>query len=150
VTDRHPASAGLRLRAPVPGLPEPDLAPPVIAERGDPFSLLRVVVLLARLERGRPVRLDDIVDALNARHLDWLFTRPVVADALVALQANWLADYRTGSGFLLEDGPQGPAVTIEDSSRVDPWIVRQAERAAAACREALGEFARRDTVAGPG
>jgi hypothetical protein len=134
----------------VPGLPEPDLAPPVVAEPGDPFTLLRVVVLVARLERGRPVRLDDIVDALNARHLDWLFTRPVVADALVALQANWLADYRTGSGFLLEDGPQGPAVTIEDSSRVDPWIVRQAERAAAACREALGEFARRDTVAGPG
>jgi hypothetical protein len=136
--------AGPRLRPAPPGLPAADLAPPVVAESGDLFAALRVIDLVARLERGRPVRVDDVVDALNARHLDWLFDRGVVADALIALQANWMVDYRNASGIVLEDGPQGPTVTIEDSSRVDPWLVRQAERAAAACREALAEFARRD------
>jgi hypothetical protein len=146
VTDRDLPSAGLPLRTGVPGLPEPDLAPPVVAESGDPFALLRIIVLVARIDRGRPVRLDAIVDALNARHLDWLFSRAVVSDALVALQANWMADYRNASGIVLEDGPRGPTVTVEDSARVDPWIGRQAERAAAACRAALDEFARRDGV----
>ena len=50
-----------------------------------------------------------------------------------------MADYRNTSGIELEDGPYGATVTIEDSSRVDPWIVRQAQRARrrvyrAACR----------------
>jgi hypothetical protein len=67
----------------------------------------------------------------------------VVTDALVSLQANWLSDYRNGSGIVLVDGPQGAMVTIEDSSRVDPWIVRQVARAADACREALLAFSRR-------
>lgn len=141
-----PAPAGLSLRPAPAGLPGADLTPPVIAESGDPFATLRIVDLVARIERGRPVRLDDLVDALNARHLDWLFERAVVVDALIALQANWMADYRNASGIVLADGPYGPTVTIEDSSRVDPWIVRQAERAAAACREALAEFGRRDGV----
>ena len=55
-----------------------------------------------------------------------------------------MADYRNSSGIVLEDGPSGPIVTLEDSSRVDPWIVGQAQREAAACGEALAEFARRD------
>ena len=55
-----------------------------------------------------------------------------------------MADYRNASGIVLDDGPYGPTVTLEDSPRVDPWIVRQALRAAAACRERLAEFARRD------
>jgi hypothetical protein len=125
-------------------MPPADLAPPVVAEPGDPFATLRVLDLVARLERGRAVRLDDLVDALNARHLDWLFDRAVVADVLVALQANWLADYRNASGIVLDDGPYGPTVAIEDSPRVDPWIVRQALREVAACRDRLAEFARRD------
>jgi hypothetical protein len=116
----------------------------VIAEAGDPFAALRVIDLVARLERGRPVRVDDIVAGLNARHLDWLFDRSVVVDVLVALQANWMADYRNASGIVHDDGPYGPTVAIEDSTRVDPWIVRQAQREAAACRERLAEFARRD------
>jgi hypothetical protein len=153
VTDRPAASrsaAGLRLRPAPAGMPEPDLAPPVVAEPGDPFATLRIVDLVARIERGVPVRLGDIVDGLNARHLDWLFDRAVVADALVALQANWMADYRNASGIVLEDGPDGATVTLEDSSRVDPWIARQAQRLAAACREALDEFARRGGVNRPG
>lgn len=140
------APDGLRLRPAPAGLPGTDLAPPVVAESGDPFTALRIVDLVARIERGRPVRVDDVVDALNARHLDWLFDRAVVADALIALQANWMADYRNASGIVLEEGRWGPTLTIEDSSRVDPWIVRQAERAVAACREALAEFGRRDGV----
>lgn len=144
--DEPPVSGGLRLRPAPAGLPDADLAPPVIAESGDPFATLRILDLVARIERGTPVRLDAIVDALNARHLDWLFDRAVVADALVALQANWMADYRNASGIVLGDGVRGPTVLLEDSPRVDPWIVRQAQRAAAACREALGEFARRDGV----
>jgi hypothetical protein len=131
-------------------MPLPDLAPPVIAESGDPFASLRVIDLVARLDRGRPISLSAVVDRLNATHLDWLFEARVVADALVQLQANWLSDYRNASGIVLEDGPAGPTVTIEDSSRVDPWIARQAQRLAGACREVLADFSRRDRRAGEG
>jgi len=140
-----PPAPGLVGSRPAPaGLPDAGLQPPTIAESGDPFSALRVIDLVARMDRGRPVRLDDLVDRLNAVHLDWLFTRAVVADVLVALQANWMADYRNSSGIVLEDGDYGPTVVLEDSSRVDPWIVRQAQREAAECRRRLDEFARRD------
>jgi hypothetical protein len=132
-------------RRPAPaGFPDTLPQPPVIAESGDPFSTLRVLDLVARMTRGRPIPLDALVDRLNATYLDWLFTRAVVADVLVALQANWMADYRNSSGIVLEDRPSGPVVTLEDSSRVDPWIAGQAQREAAACHEALAEFARRD------
>ena len=141
---RGATAAALRLRPAPDGLPAADLAPPVVAESGDPFAALRVIALLARMERGRAIRLDDLVDALNARHLEWLFDRAVVADALIALQANWMADYRNSSGIVLEDGALGATVTLEDTSRVDPWIVRQAQREAAECRRQLDEFARRD------
>jgi hypothetical protein len=138
------------LRSAPPGLPEPTLAPPVVAETADPFSSLRVIGLLARIERGRPIRLADIADRLNATHLDWLFPVAVVADVAVTLQSNWMADYRNSSGIVLADGPYGPTVEIEDSSRVDPWIVRQAEREAAACRERLAAFSRLDRPTGEG
>jgi hypothetical protein len=131
-------------------MPSPDLAPPVVAESGDPFAALRVVDLVARLERGRPISLAAIVDRLNATYLDWLFEPRVVADALVQLQANWLTDYRNTSGLDLDDGPSGATLTVEDSTRVDPWIARQAQRLAAACREALADFARRDRRTGDG
>ncbi len=142
---------GTHDRRPAPtGLPDPRIQPPTIAETGDPFAAVRVIDLVARLERGRPIRLDDVVDRLNAAWTDWLFTRAVVTDALIALQANWMTDYRNASGIVLDDGPSGPTVTIEDSSRVDPWIVSQAQRAADECRRALDEFARRDRVASGG
>jgi hypothetical protein len=145
------ATPGLGPLRPAPsGLPEPDLSPPVVAESNDPFTALRVIHLLARLERGRPVRLADVADRLNATHLDWIFPTEVVGDVAVALQSNWLADYRNGSGIVLADGPYGPTITIEDSSRVDPWIVRQAERQQAACRERLAAFSRLDRAGGEG
>jgi len=145
MTDTPTATIGLRPLRPAPvGLPDPTLVPPTIAETGDPFTALRVIDLVARLERGTPVRLSDVVDRLNATYLDWLFTVPVVADVVLQLQSNWMADYRNGSGIVLEDGSLGPTIAIEDSSRVDPWIVRQAERQAASCTERLAEFSRRD------
>ena len=87
------------------------------------------------------MRVRDIVDQLNADYLDWSFSREVVVATVVQLQANWLTDYRNSDGIVLSDGPAGPELTIEDSSRVDPWIVRQAERLSAACVEQLAAFA---------
>ncbi len=150
MTDAPPATIGLApLRTPPAGLPDPNITPPTIAEPGDPFSAVRVVDLVARLERGAPIRLEDIASRLEATYLDWLFPVPAVADVLLQLQSNWMADYRNSTGIVVEDGPLGPTLTLEDSSRVDPWIVRQAARAAARCTERLAEFSRRDrTTAG--
>jgi hypothetical protein len=142
----QPSTSGFGRPAPV-GFPAGRPTPPVIAESGDPFTTLRVVDAVARMDRGRAVPIDALVANLNASHLDWLFTRGVVVSVLVALQANWMADYRNASGIVLDEGPGGATVTVEDSSRVDPWIVRQALREEAACREALDEFARRDRIA---
>ena len=134
-------------RRPLPaGFPDDLPRPPVHAESGDPFSTLRVIEAIARIDRGRPVRIDAIVDRLNATHLDWLFTRRVVVDVLVMLQSNWMSDYRNASGIVLDDGDRGPEVALEDSSRVDPWLVQQARREVLTCREALDAFARRDAV----
>ena len=36
-----------------------------------------------------------------------------------------MADYRNSSGIIVDDGPSGATLTLKDSSRVDPWIVRQ-------------------------
>ncbi|HWH23407.1 MAG TPA: hypothetical protein VNW68_00785 [Candidatus Limnocylindria bacterium] len=125
-----------------PDLPDPNIRPPNLARSGDPFTAVRVAHLLARIPRGRPVRVRDVVDQLNADYLDWSFSRAVVVDVMVQLQANWIADYRSRDGILIEDGPAGEELTIEDSARVDPWISRQVERLAAACHEQLRTFAR--------
>ena len=147
MTDAPVASIGLGpLRSAPAGMPDPNIAPPTIAEAGDPFTAVRVIDLVARLERGRPVRLADITARLDATYLDWLFPEPAVADVLVALQADWMADYRNSSGLVLEEGPLGATLTIEDSTRVDPWIVAKARRAAAECTERLAEFSRRDRL----
>jgi hypothetical protein len=145
VTDAPTATIGLGPLRPAPsGMPDPAITPPTIGEAGDPFTAVRVIDLIARIERGRPVRLSDVADRLNASYLDWLFTVGVIADVALQLQSNWMADYRNSSGIIVEDGTLGPTLTIEDSSRVDPWIVRQAQRAAADCTERLAEFSRRD------
>ena len=129
-------------------LPETAIQPPVVAETGDPFTTLRIIGLVSRLERGRAIRVSAVVDRLNAMNLDWLFEPRVVLDTLLQLQANWMADYRNAAGIVLEEGARGATLTIEDSSRVDPWIVRQAKREADACREALMAFSRRDRPTG--
>jgi len=151
VPDLATDTIGLGPLRPAPaGMPDPWIAPPTVAEAGDPFSALRVIDLLARIERGRPVRLADLTDRMNAMYLDWLFPVQVVTAVAVQLQANWMADYRNSSGIVLEDGPHGPTVTVEDSSRVDPWIVRQAQREAESCRRRLAEFSRRDSPTAEG
>ena len=145
MTDAPSVTIGLGPLRPAPaGLPDPGIDPPNVGESGDPFTAIRVVDLLARIERGRPVRIADLADRLNASYLDWLFPVQVVADVALQLQANWMTDYRNSSGIVVEDGASGPQLTIEDSSRVDPWIVRQAQRIAADCTERLVEFSRRD------
>ena len=145
------APGSLALRSGPDGLLQPDLQPPTIAESGDPFASARILHLVARLERGRPIRLDDIVAALNVAYLDWLFDQSVVADALLQLQANWMTDYRNSSGIVVEDdGMYGPTLTVEDSSRVDPWILRQLPREIASCHERLAAFSRLDRVAADG
>ena len=145
MTDAPVAIIGLgRLRPAPSGMPDPGITPPTVGEAGDPFTSVRVIDLVARLERGRPLRLADIADRMNATYLDWLFPVPVVADVALQLQANWMTDYRNSSGIVVADGPSGPTLTVEDSSRVDPWIARQAQRAAAECTERLAEFSRRD------
>ena len=138
------------LRPAPSGMPDPSIAPPVVAESGDPFTELRVTQLIARLPRAVPIALASIVGRLNATYLDWLFSERVVSDALLQLQANWMADYRNSSGIVIEDGATGADVTIEDSPKVDPWIVRQATREAAACREVLLDFSRRERPTGDG
>jgi hypothetical protein len=129
-------------------MPPADLTPPVVAESGDPFAALQIVDLVARLPRGESIGLRSVVDRLNATHLDWLFSERVVADALLQLQANWMADYRNSSGIVLDDGAGGATLVIEDSTRVDPWIVRQALRIAGECRSVLDDFSRRERVTG--
>lgn len=141
-----PVPGRLTLRAAPAGMPDDAPRPPVIAESGDPFAALRILRLVARIERGRPVRVDDVVHALNAAEPDWLFDRRVVLDALVALQAAWMVDYRTAAGIVLADGPYGPTVAIEDTPRVDPWIVRRVARELDACRDALDAFSSLDRL----
>src|SRR5688500_17268874 len=108
----------------VPDLARPEVRPPVIAEPGDPFAAVRVAHLLARIPRGVPVRLRDVVDQLNVEYLDWSFSRPVVDAVAVQLQSNWMVDFRTQMGFELTEGPAGAELTIEDTVRVEPWLIR--------------------------
>jgi hypothetical protein len=126
------------------GLPDPGIAPPVVAESGDPFAGLRVAHLIARLPRGESVRLADVVDRLNADYLDWSFSRLVVAAVAVQLAANWQADFRTTVGFELVDGDRGGELLIEDTPRAQTWLLGQVERLAAACRLRLQAFARHE------
>jgi hypothetical protein len=122
--------------------------PPVVAQSNDPFTTLRVIDVVARLPRGVALPLPGVVDRLNAANLDWLFDRRVVADVLLQLQSNWMADYRNTSGIILDEEGGVARVTIEDTTRVDPWIVRQAARTLAACHEALRDFSLRDRPTG--
>jgi len=122
--------------------------PPVIAEARSPFTAVRVAALMLGRARGERERLADIADALNAAHLDWLFERRVVADELLQLQANWFSDFRTTTGFIVEDGDQGPVVTLEDSSRMTGWLERQVAKAHDACNAELSAFAKSDRATG--
>ena len=76
MTTTMSAEPGTEGPRPAPaGLPDPRIQPPTIAESGDPFAVVRVIDLVARLDRGVPIRLDDVVDRLNAAWTDWLSRR---------------------------------------------------------------------------
>jgi len=122
--------------------------PPVIAEARSPFTAVRVAALMLARKRGLRERLADIADALNAVHLDWLFERRVVADELLQLQANWFSDFRTTTGFIVEDSDQGPVITLEDSLRMSGWLERQVAKATEECKRELAAFAKSDRTAG--
>ncbi len=147
MADAGPSPFGRQLPT---GFPSEQPSPPVIAEPDDPFTALRVFMALGRMDRGRQLPVDTLVAHLNAVHLDWLFTRDAVVSVLVALRANWMADYRNVSGIVLDESRSGVTVTLEDTPRVDPWLVRQALRALDQCRASLLEFARRDHLASGG
>ena len=98
--------------------------------------------LVARLPRGSAIRLRDVVDRLNADYLDWSFSRPVVVAVLVQLQANWTADFRTQTGFDLDDGPHGEGLSMEDNARLEQALVRKVARYADDSRAQLARFAR--------
>ncbi|HEX5465919.1 MAG TPA: hypothetical protein VFW92_04495 [Candidatus Limnocylindrales bacterium] len=123
------------------GLPDPNISPPQIAQSGDPFARLRVAHLVARIPRGTPVRLRDIVDRLNSEYVDWSFDRRVVVETLVQLQSNWMIDFRNTSGIEFGRDAAGETVTLEDTTRVDAWMISQTERLVGACRERLRTFA---------
>lgn len=122
--------------------------PPVIAEARSPFTAVRVASLLLARPRGFGERVAAVADALNAEHTDWLFETRVVADELLQLQSNWFSDFRTTTGFALNDSPNGTLLHLEDSSRMSGWLQRQVEKAEEACRAELDQFARTDRVAG--
>ena len=109
-----------------------------------------IVDLLARLERGRPIRIADLVDRLNATYLDWLFPTASSSTRSSSSRRTGWPTTATPRGSSLDDGAYGPTIEVEDSSRVDPWIVRQAEREPAACRERLDAFSRLDRAGGEG
>ena len=148
MTDVPIATIGLGPLRPAPaGLPDPVIAPPVIAEAGDPFTAVRVIDLLARLERGTPIRLADVVDRLNATYLDWLFSVPVVAD--VALQLQVELDGRL-SQQLGDRGRRRPARRRPSRSRTRAGSTRGSSARPSArrpsCTERLAEFSRRDRL----
>jgi hypothetical protein len=120
----------------------------VIAEARSPFTAVRVAALLLARPRGFGERVAAVADALNAAHTDWLFETRVVADELLQLQSNWFSDFRTTTGFALNDAPNGTLIHLEDSPRMSGWLQRQVEKAEVACRAELDNFARTDRVAG--
>jgi hypothetical protein len=122
--------------------------PPVIAEARSPFTAVRVAALLLARSRGVRERIDVIADALNVAHLDWLFERRVVADELLQLQANWFGDFRTTTGFIVEESDRGAEVFLEDTPRMRDWLERQVAKAREACAAELSAFAKSDRAAG--
>jgi hypothetical protein len=122
--------------------------PPVIAEARSPFTAVRVAALLLARSRGARERIDAIADALNAAHLDWLFERRVVADELLQLQANWFGDFRTTTGFIVEETDRGAELLLEDTPRMSGWLERQVAKAREACAAELSAFAKSDRAAG--
>ena len=130
----------------VPGMPEPNVAPPQIARVGDPFARLRFVHFLARLKRNATHQLRDVVASLNAAYLDWYFPEKVVLAELVQLQANWSISYHGDDRIVLDRNERGHTLLIVDSTKMTPFLVSQAKRLREDCDDELRRFALGDGV----
>lgn len=132
--------------APPAGMPDPDLIPPQIARKGDPFAQLRIVHFVARLRRNTTHQLHDVVTALNAAHLDWYFSEPVVLAELVQLQANWAISFHGDDRIVLDRNERGHTLLMVDSTKMTPFLLGQARRAVEACEEEQRRFTLGDGV----
>jgi hypothetical protein len=134
--------AGQPLLGDVPAdMPDPNVAPPQVARKGDPFSSLRIVVGLSRLTRNASHQLRDVVAALDAAYLDWSFTEDVVLAELVQLQSNWSISFHGEDRIVLGATERGRTVLIVDSTKMTPFLLAQAQAQAEACDAALRAFA---------
>jgi hypothetical protein len=131
---------------PPEGMPDPNLSPPQVARAGDPFARLRIVHFLARLRRNTTLQLRDVVGALNAAFLDWSFSEKVLLAELVQLQANWGISFHGEDRILLDRNERGHTLMIVDSSKMTPFLLAEARRAAEACEEELRRFTLGDGV----
>jgi hypothetical protein len=130
------------LAGPAPdGMPEPDLVAPQVARAGDPFATLRVVHFVSRLRRNATLQLREVVAALNASYLDWYFSEKVVLAELVQLQANWAISFHGDDRIVLDRNERGHTLLITDSSKMSPFLIAEARRAADGANEALRRFA---------
>jgi hypothetical protein len=140
------SSAAPMVGDPPEGMPDPNLSPPQVARAGDPFARLRIVHFLARLRRNTTHQLRDVVGALNAAFLDWSFSEKVLLAELVQLQANWAISFHGEDRILLDRNERGHTLMIVDSSKMIPFLLAEARRAAEACEEELRRFTLGDGV----
>jgi hypothetical protein len=128
------------------GMPTADVAPPQIARSGDPFSRLRIIHFVSRLRRNSTLQLRDVVAALNAAFLDWSFSERVVLAELVQLQANWAISFHGEDRIVLDRNERGHTLLIVDSTKMTPFLVAEARRAAEAADNELRRFTLGDGV----
>ncbi len=128
------------------GMPDPNVVPPQIARAGDPFARLRIIHFLARLQRNVTLQLRDVVAAMNAAFLDWSFSEKVVLSELVQLQANWGISFHGDDRIVLDRNERGRTLLVVDSTRMTPFLVAEARRAADGCEEELRRFTLGDGV----
>lgn len=145
MTDSTTSAAPMLGPAPE-GMPAPDLAPPQIARSGDPFARLRFIHFASRLRRNTTHQLRDVVTALNAAFLDWSFSERVVLAELVQLQANWSISFHGEDRIVLDRNERGHTLLIVDSTKMSPFLVAEARRAAEACDAELRRFTLGDGV----
>lgn len=128
------------------GMPAPDLVPPQVARSGDPFARLRVIHFVSRLRRNTTHQLRDVVAALNAAFLDWSFSEKLVLAELVQLQANWSISFHGEDRLVLDRNERGHTILVVDSTKMTPFLVAEARRAADACDDELRRFTLGDGV----
>jgi hypothetical protein len=136
----------LILAAPPAGMPDPNRLPPQLARSGDPFARVRLVHVVSRLPRNTTLQLRDVVAALNACYLDWSFSEKVVLAELVQLQANWGISFHGDDRIVLDRNERGWTLLVVDSTKMTPFLVAEAQRAAEACDAELRRFTLGDGV----